>query len=211
MNVIKTELGQLLQERNERPERSAEIDRQIHERFARTSAVMVLDMSGFSRLTIQHGIVHFLAMIHRMSSIAVPVIEEYKGSLIKLEADNIFAVFPDVDVTVEACIDMMKRLAAANMMLPEEMDLYAKFGIGYGEILIVEGADINVEGRDMFGTEVNLASKLGEDLAERGEILLTEAAHARLAKGRETERVVMSISGLELVVHKIKTKAEAER
>ena len=35
-------------------------------------------------------------------------------------------------------------------------------------------------GQDVLGLEVNLASKLGEDRARRGEILLTEAAVAAL-------------------------------
>ncbi len=82
-------------------------------------------------------------------------------------------------------------------MLPEDLDMHGEFGIGYGEILIIENEDI-------FGSEVNLASKLGEDLAQRGEILLTEAAHARVdASAREYERLNMSVSGIELAVFKV--------
>ena len=36
----------------------------------------------------------FLAMIHRMHAIVYPVIAEYGGTVVKEEADNIFAVFP---------------------------------------------------------------------------------------------------------------------
>ena len=64
------ELNKLLQERNEYPERAAEVDAKIEEQFCETHAVMVMDMSGFSRLTIKYGIIHFLAMIHRMKSSA---------------------------------------------------------------------------------------------------------------------------------------------
>jgi adenylate cyclase len=42
-------------------------------------------------------------------------------------------------------------------------------GIGYGDIL-------DLDGRELFGGEVNLASKLAEDIGEPGEILLTRAA-----------------------------------
>src|SRR5256886_5385868 len=58
-------------------------------------------------------------------------------------------------------------------MLPDEFDMHGEFGIGYGEILVIENEDI-------FGSEVNLASKLGEDLAQRGEILLTDRKSTRL-------------------------------
>lgn len=194
----RAELNKLLQERNEYPDRKQEIDAGIREVFGETHAVMVMDMSGFSRLTIKHGIIHFLAMIHRMNQIAMPTVDEHDGAVIKFEADNAFAIFPDVEQAVEACVDIIKRLEAANTMLPEELDMHGKFGIGYGEVLIVQD-------EDLYGAEVNLASKLGEDLAARNEILLTAAAFSRVdASKRPYEEVELSISGLHLVVHKVK-------
>ncbi|HEY6187145.1 MAG TPA: adenylate/guanylate cyclase domain-containing protein [Pyrinomonadaceae bacterium] len=194
----RAQLNQLLQERNEYPDRAAEIDAKVSEIFGETHAVLVMDMSGFSRLTIQYGIMHFLAMIQRMNAIAVPAIEEHGGEVIKTEADNVFAIFTDVKEAVETAIDINRRLSAANTMLPDEMDMHGKFGIGHGEVLIVEG-------EDLFGSEVNLASKLGEDLARREEILLTEAAFGRLETGYvEFEEIEMSISGLQLIVRKVR-------
>ena len=40
----------------------------------RQVAILVLDMCGFSRITQRHGIIHFLAMIHRMEQAARPAI-----------------------------------------------------------------------------------------------------------------------------------------
>ncbi len=40
-------LNRLLQERNEYPERAADVDARIDEVFGHTLAVMVMDMSGF--------------------------------------------------------------------------------------------------------------------------------------------------------------------
>lgn len=188
----------MLQERNEHPERMAEIDAKIKETFSETHAILIMDMSGFSRITLQHGIIHFLAMIHRMNEIARPAIEEHGGEVVKFEADNAFAVFSEVEEAIGAALDILKRLSAANTMLPPELDMYGKFGIGYGEVLMLEDDDL-------FGAEVNLASKLGEDLAERNEILLTEEAYKRLKQhSEEYEESVKSISGLELRIHKIK-------
>jgi adenylate cyclase len=192
-------LAELLQERNEYPERAAQIDARIRETFSETHAIMVMDMSGFSRLTVAYGIIHFLAMIHRMQQVVAPAVEEHGGEVIKWEADNVFAVFAEVESAVEAAVDIMKRFSAANTMLPDEMDLYAKFGIGYGETLIIER-------QDLYGGEVNLASKLGEDLARRDEILLTESAFGRVdASVRQYAEVRMSISGLEFVAYKVTT------
>ena len=48
-------------------------------------------------------------------------------------------------------------------------------GIGYGKVLRGGAAGV-------FGDEMNLASKLGEDTAEGGETLLTKNAYARVKK-----------------------------
>ena len=194
----KARIEKFLQERNEHPERAAEVDARITKVFGETLAVFVMDMSGFSRQTLRYGIIHFLAQIHRMHSIATPVVEGHGGEVIKYEADNIFAVFPEVEQAVEAAIELDRSLESADTMLPEENDMHGEFGIGYGEILVIENGDI-------FGSEVNLASKLGEDLAQRGEILLTESAHKRVEQGtREYERLRMTVSGIELVAYKVK-------
>lgn len=196
------ELERLLQVRNERPERQEEIDREIWETFGETHAIAVIDLSGFSQTTVRYGIIHFLATIHRMHAIAVPAIEEGGGKIIKLEADNIFAVFSDVKVAVDCCIDLLKRAAAVNTVLPEEMDVYPCIGISYGQVLTIEESD-------MFGAELNLASKLGEDLAKKGEILLSETAFERLEpKTGEWEKLEFSISGLELIAYKTKVPLE---
>lgn len=169
-------LQRLLALRNEHPERLVEIDGQIRDRFAETHAVMVLDMCGFSRLTLRHGIIHFLAMIHRLHGIVAPIVANRGGRVVKTEADNVFAVFPDVAPAVEAATDIQERLRAANVFLPEDWDLHASLGIGYGEVLMIDD-------EDMYGNEMNIASKLGEDVAGSGEIFLSEAAYARVAGG----------------------------
>ena len=194
-------LYKYLRERNEQPARCAEIDACIREDFAETVAVLVMDMSGFSRQTIRHGIIHFLAKIQRMHSIAIPLVEARGGVIVKLEADNIYAVFGAVADAVEAAVDIQQGMDAANTLLPDELDMHGEYGIGYGETLVIENEDI-------FGSEVNLASKLGEDLAQRGEILLTESAFQQVAGGdREFERLEMTISGLDLVVYRVKNAA----
>lgn len=197
----RTELNRLLQQRNEYPERATELDQQIHATFGETHAVLVLDMSGFSRLTVKYGIIHFLAMLQRLTTIAVPLIGDHGGQVIKLEADNIFADFDNVDPAVEAAIDILKRLAAVNTGLPDSLDLSASIGIGYGEMLMLK--------EDMYGSELNLASKLGEDLARSGEVLLTKAAFDNLqiedsqVRKREWEELRLAVSELELIAYKI--------
>lgn len=201
VNRKRERLYKFLRERNEHPARCEEIDALIRKVFGETLAVLIMDMSGFSRQTIRHGIIHFLAKIQRMHSIAIPVVEARGGLIIKLEADNIYAVFDAVADAVETAVDIQRGLEAVNTLLPDELDMHGEYGIGYGETLVIEDEDI-------FGSEVNLASKLGEDLAQRGEILLTESAFQQVAQGyREFERLDMTVSGLNLVAYKVKDTA----
>jgi class 3 adenylate cyclase len=191
------ELNRLLQERNEHPERSEAIDRQIEATFKQTHALFVLDMSGFSRTSIRYGIIHFLAMVHRMKEIVTPAIAEYGGSIVKQEADNVFAVFPEVQAAVDCARDLLKRAVAVNTMLPDSQDIYLSIGIGYGDVLMLEE-------EDMYGSEFNLTAKLGEDLAERNEVLITESAFGQLQEpaAEQWEQLDFSISGLELLAYK---------
>lgn len=181
----------------QQPERRAELGEEIERIFAQEKAVMVLDMSGFSRTTMRHGIVAFLLMIHQNERLARPCIEEHGGMLVKAEADNLYCLFDTVSGAAHAALEITRRLNAANMVLPEDRQIYVAVGIGYGRI-------VNVANEDLFG-EVNLASKLGEDVAEMGEILLTPAAGAQMTHVKpECREERISISGMELVYYAVR-------
>jgi class 3 adenylate cyclase len=141
--------------------------------FGAERAVLVLDMSGFSELAIRFGIVHYLSMVRRMQLTAEPIVLRYSGTLVKFEADNCFAMFPDVAGAIQAAIELNGAFCAANEATPDELDIRIACGIDFGSILVVPGVDF-------FGNAVNRASKLGEDLAEAGEILVTREAMATL-------------------------------
>jgi class 3 adenylate cyclase len=191
----RSNLDRILREMIERPEAQDELAREIDLNFGENRAVMVLDMSGFSRTTQRRGIVAFLLMIHQMKLIATPTVESNGGLVVKSEADNLYCLFETVKGAIKASRELMQRLDTVNLLLPEERRLYAAIGIGFGRI-------INIDEEDMFGDEVNLASKLGEDAAERGQILMTDAARAEAADaGIETREEAISISGLSLAFH----------
>lgn len=191
--MTRQDLEHLLRLRWQQPAQAATLDAEIQAAFGVTRAVLVMDMSGFSRTTLQYGVIHFLAMIQRMNELARPAIERHGGLLVKFLADNVFAVFDSVPQALAAALALRQDLLDANADLPEGMAMFGKFGIGYGEILLIEDADI-------FGSEVNLASKLGENLAHANDILLTETAYAQVSAADAAQlhpRAVL-ISGLKL-------------
>jgi class 3 adenylate cyclase len=166
-------LDKLLAQRNEHPEMLHQIDQQIRQRFEQVRALLVLDMCGFSRLTVKYGIIHYLAMIQRMQRVVLPLVSEAGGRVLKTEADNVFAVFPDVPAAVRVAVAVTEELEKSNLVMPRDWDVHVSVGIGYGPLLMVGD-------HDAFGSEMNLASKLGEDMAKAEQILLTEAAWSRM-------------------------------
>jgi class 3 adenylate cyclase len=141
-----------------------------------------------------HGVVSFLMMIHQMRLLAVPTIEAKGGVLVKAEADNLYCLFDGVGEAVRAAREITRQLATVNPLLPVGRKLYASMGIGFGDILVLRD-------EDLFGDEVNLASKLGEDVAQGGMVLLSEGARAVLDPSVKTTEERASISGLALIYH----------
>lgn len=172
------------------PERRGELEQEILRNFSVPKAVLVLDMSGFSRTTRVHGIVAFLLMIYQTRRLCMPSVQKHNGILVKAEADNLFCLFDRVSDAIAASREMISRLETANCVLPDDRRLYASIGIGYGETVYV-GEE------DLFGDEVNLASKLGEDIAAKGQILLTATAAAEVPEEAETAtKTQASVSGV---------------
>jgi class 3 adenylate cyclase len=161
-------------------------------------AVFVLDMSGFSLLTRKYGIVHYLSMVRRMQLITEPIVKSYGGFMIKYEADNCFAVFPDPLSAVNAAIDMQHAFSAANLSTTDDLDIHIACGIDYGKILIIGH-------EDCFGDPVNRASKIGEDLAAAGEILITKEAMQMIpvSTGIRAHELNVSISGITIPAYRI--------
>lgn len=180
-----------------------QIEESLWEEYGAEYAVFVLDMSGFSLLTRKYGIVHYLSMVRRMQLTTAPIVKSYNGSMIKYEADNCFAVFPDSLSAVHAAIAMQHAFTASNMLTPDDFDIHIACGIDYGRLLIVGH-------EDCFGDPVNRASKMGEDLAAAGEVLVTKEAMERIPASAniQAKEIVVSISGITIPAFVIDYKTQ---
>jgi len=146
----------------------SEIDRQIWDLFGERLAIMFTDLSGFSRNTAKFGIIHFLQTIYESERILTPLIEEHNGILIKTEGDSMLVIFKNPSNALRCAINMQKEVKRYNRHKIKEEQVLLCIGLGYGEVLKIGDSDI-------FGYEVNLASKLGEDTAKAYEILASES------------------------------------
>lgn len=178
------------------------IEAAIWERFGVERAVMALDMSHFSLTVRRSGILTYLGLIRRMQVFTRPIVERHGGIVVEFHADNLMAVFPDVDEAVEAGVDINRALAH-DLNGEGKPSISVAIGIDYGRFLFVAN-------EHCYGDTVNVAFKLGEDIARSGEILITDGARARLRPGflHDLTLQPVTISGLELSTHNVRYPPE---
>lgn len=149
----------------------AAIDADIFARFACTQAVMFTDLVGFSRLVESFGILHFLQLIQESETLFLPLIAQHGGTFLKREGDSLLAVFDQPAQALATAQAMVTSTQSVNPGRSPEERIEVCIGIGYGTVLRVDG--------EVWGAQVNAASKLGEEVAEGGEVLVTQ--HFRAA------------------------------
>ncbi len=168
-------LWKLIAARSEKDADTAAIDRKIWDLFGQRWAVMFTDLSGFSRSVDEFGILHFLQTIYEHKQLLYPVIDDHGGILVKEEGDSLLLLFRGVDSALLCAQEMMAHCERVNARRKPEEHILLCVGIGYGDIL-------RIADEDVWGQEVNAASKLGEDRARPREILLTDAARIALGE-----------------------------
>lgn len=181
------------------PAARKKIEEEIWDQFGAERTILVLDMSRFSLLTRRHGVVHYLSMVRRMQEAVRPIFYDNQGSVIRFEADNAFSIFPDPELGIRAAIELNRAIREENEKFPDDYEIGLSFGIDHGRILLVED-------HDFYGDPVNTACKLGEDLAESGEILIANTAMAQLPAGSgiSGKPVKFSLSGVDFEAVSIK-------
>jgi class 3 adenylate cyclase len=165
------------------------LEQEVWRDFGVEMAILALDMSQFSVSVRRSGILMYLQLIRRMRLLTAPLVAAAGGAVVKYEADNMMAVFPDAPQAVGAAIAIDREFARDGRIT-------AGIGIDFGSFL-------RIPDHDCFGDPVNIAYKLGEDVAQAGEILISTAARERLGAGTryEVHERQASLSGLELRIY----------
>ena len=178
LKVSQSRLWALVEARCQPGADVAKIDQRIWDLFGEEWAVMFTDLSGFSRRVAEFGIIHFLQTIHESFQLHAPVIDRRGGFLLKVEGDSMMVIFRNVDEALGCAIEMQRVSQQYNVSRAPEDQVLLCLGLGYGDML-------RIAEEDVFGAEVNAASKLGEDTAKAGEILVTGAVRdaAKLPEG----------------------------
>jgi class 3 adenylate cyclase len=151
----------------------AAIDARIWELFGERWAVVFTDLAGFSRKTNQFGIIHFLQIIFKSKQLIYPVVIDSAGLILKSEGDSLMLLFRTAERALRCSIEMQRAVQMASARMVPEDQVLLSIGVGYGDVL-------RVGDHDVWGHEVNVASKLGEDTAAPHDILVTAAVVAEV-------------------------------
>ncbi|MEW5907008.1 MAG: adenylate/guanylate cyclase domain-containing protein [Elusimicrobiota bacterium] len=150
------------------PANAARTDALINSRGLAEMAVLVCDSSGFSKKTHDHGIIEFLDTMVKCHDRFVRIVEGVGGQALSSKADNLIALFPSVESAARAALELNAWLKARNAKVPAYKRYNICSGIDFGPLIRL--AD------DAYGPAVNVAFKVGEDIAGVDEILLTSRA-----------------------------------
>ena len=137
----------------------------VPERPSVEPAVAFLDLTGFTGLTQEHGDAVAAEMALRLADLATRTVAVHRGRVVKLLGDGVLMHFPDLVDAVEAALDLMERLDAAD--LPP-----GRVGMAHGPVVARDG--------DIFGRTVNLAARIA-DVTPSGELHIPASTGAALA------------------------------
>jgi len=132
----------------------------------RLAAVFAADMVGYSRL-MEADETGTLARLktHRIELID-PAITKNRGRIIKTTGDGMLVEFHSVVDAVLCAAEVQRRMARRNADVAPARWMQFRIGINLGDVI--------VDGNDIFGDGVNVASRL-EVLAESGGICVSGA------------------------------------
>lgn len=139
----------------------------LHTTSDRPPAVCFLDITGYTRLTQEHGDQAAASLAERVARLVQRSAVEHGGRAVKWLGDGVMLYFPAAGAAVLAALDILDRVAEAG--LPP-----AHVGIHAGPVLSQEG--------DYYGQTVNVAARIGE-YARPGEVLVSQEV-ADLADGQ---------------------------
>ena len=135
------------------------------ERFRRKlAAILVADVAGYSRLT-ESDEEDTLDRLRRLRTQTIePLIAAHRGRVVKLMGDGALIEFASAVDAVRCAVEIQGRVADFDADTPSARQIRFRIGINLGDVV--------VDGDDLLGDGVNIASRL-EQLAEPGGICIS--------------------------------------
>jgi class 3 adenylate cyclase len=136
----------------------------------RLAAILAADVVGYSRLMGQDEVGTLRALKAMRADILDPLITSRHGRIVKTTGDGVLAEFSSVVDAVMCAVTIQREMVALAERRPGAA-LTLRIGVNIGDIII--------DGEDIFGDGVNLASRL-ESICEPGGVTISRAVHEQV-------------------------------
>ena len=130
----------------------------LHSRLEHPPAMCFLDITGYTRLTQEHGDAAAAQLAEQLGEIVQRTSVGHGGRPVKWLGDGVMLHFPNPGRGVVAALEMVEGVAEAGLP-PAHVGLHA------GPVIFQEG--------DYYGQTVNLASRIA-DYARAGEVIVSQ-------------------------------------
>jgi adenylate cyclase len=130
----------------------------------RLTAILAADVVGYSRLMGADEAGTLAALDALRTDLLDPKIGEHQGRIVKLTGDGMLVEFPSVVNAVACAAEMQRGVRDRNKDVPQDRRIEFRIGVNVGDVI--------VQGNDIFGDGVNVASRL-ESIATPGGITIS--------------------------------------
>ncbi len=134
----------------------------------RLAAILSADVVGYSRLMGKDEAGTLAALKTLRKELFAPTVAGHHGRIVKLMGDGALVEFPSVVDAVECAVAVQRGMAERDAGVPKDKRIAFRIGVNLGDIII--------EGSDIYGDGVNVASRV-QEVAEPGGIALSATAH----------------------------------
>jgi class 3 adenylate cyclase len=131
-------------------------------------AVLFTDVVGSTKYFKAYGDIKGREMLRKHHRIAISIVEDYGGSLIKEVGDSVMVYFPDALNALKASIKMQHQFNSHNRGSELRDQIRIRVGIHYGKVIVEE--------KDIYGDVVNVAAKL-TNLANGDQVFVSKEVY----------------------------------
>lgn len=135
-------------------------------------AIMFTDIPNSTEATQRFGDEPMQDLLRAHNDVVRDALHAYGGTEVKHTGDGIMASFTSAVLAVECAIRIQRRLHARNDAHPDGRPVVVRIGVNAGEPV--------AEGDDLFGTSVQLASRICAH-AEPGQVLVSDVVRQLVA------------------------------
>ena len=134
----------------------------------RLAAILAADVVGYSRMMQADEAGTLTALKSRRSEILQPLVSKHHGRLVKVMGDGVLVEFASAVNAVACSVELQEAMDSANASLAEDRRIILRIGLNLGDVM--------VEGSDIYGDGVNIASRL-EALADPGSVFVSRTVY----------------------------------